>query len=38
MWEIVDDGDGTYTARVYSTYFTGSLEECERWVRASDGM
>jgi|GEM_PF-4051025 hypothetical protein len=31
---IEPNGDGTYTAWIYSTNFTGTYDQCKAWVQA----
>lgn len=31
--ELTDNGDGTWTARIYSTTYTGTYAECVAWLR-----
>ena len=32
--EITRNADGSYTARIYSTTYTGTYEQCVAWLRA----
>lgn len=35
MVEITQNEDGTYTARIFSQTFTGTLEQCREWLWAN---